>query len=144
MARRLNRFNGYKVDSKWEGQLAEGIFKNLRYHPCKLSYTKPATIHTYEPDWELRKGNKTIYIEAKGRFREMAEAKKYLYIRDSLCHTSSELVFLFMKPECPMPGAKRRKDGSIRTHSEFAEKNNFRWFHEGNIHLLLGKNYEKK
>ena len=42
----------------------------------------------------------------------------------------TELVFLFAKPEAPMPGAKIRKDGTKRTHAEWAEKNGFRWFSE--------------
>ena len=27
-----------------------------------------------------------------------------------------------------MPQAKRRKDGTKRTHAEWAEKNNFKWY----------------
>jgi len=29
-----------------------------------------------------------------------------------------------------MPAAKKRKDGSKRTHAEWAEKNNFKWYSE--------------
>jgi len=31
------------------------------------------------------------------------------------------------------PGAKRRKDGTKRSHAEWAERNNFRWFSVYNI-----------
>ena len=41
-----------------------------------------------------------------------------------------ELVFLFQKPFAPMPGAKIRKNGTKRTHAEWAETNNFRWYSE--------------
>ena len=41
-----------------------------------------------------------------------------------------ELVFLFQKPFSPMPGATKRKDGTKRTHAEWAETNGFRWFSE--------------
>jgi hypothetical protein len=32
-----------------------------------------------------------------------------------------------------MPGAKRRKDGTKRSHAEWAYKNGFRWFSEDSI-----------
>ena len=41
-----------------------------------------------------------------------------------------ELVFLFSNPNSPMPQAKKRKDGTKRTHAEWAETNGFRWFSE--------------
>lgn len=41
-----------------------------------------------------------------------------------------ELVFLFSNPYSPMPQAKKRKDGTKRTHAEWAETNGFRWFAE--------------
>ena len=40
------------------------------------------------------------------------------------------MVFLFANPASPMPGAKRRKDGTKRTHAEWAETNGFRWYSE--------------
>ena len=44
-----------------------------------------------------------------------------------------ELVFLFQKPFSPMPGATIRKDGTKRTHAEWAETNNFRWYSEDTL-----------
>ena len=38
------------------------------------------------------------------------------------------LVFLFSNPSAPMPAAKKRKDGTKRSHAEWAEKNKFRWY----------------
>lgn len=32
-----------------------------------------------------------------------------------------------------MPGAKRRKDGTKRSHGEWADTNGFRWFSEESI-----------
>ena len=46
---------------------------------------------------------------------------------------NKELVFLFAKPSAPMPGAKRRKDGTKRSHAEWATANGFRWFSEETI-----------
>jgi hypothetical protein len=138
MKRRYNKFKSYGVDSKWELTLKEGLFKDLKYHPTKLQYTVPSSNHSYEPDWELKLGGKVIYIEAKGRFRDRAEFTKYLHIRESLTN-EQELVFLFMKPNNALPGAQRRKDGTRRTHAEWAETNDFRWFDETNITTLIGE-----
>jgi len=44
-----------------------------------------------------------------------------------------ELVFLFMDPSAPMPQAKRRKDGTKRSHGEWASINGFQWFSEESI-----------
>jgi hypothetical protein len=75
-------------------------------------------------------------IEAKGRFMDSSEAAKYVWIRKKLPE-GTELVFLFMKPNCAMPHAKKRKDGTRRTHAEWADKNNFRWFDEYTIKGIL-------
>jgi len=42
-------------------------------------------------------------------------------------------VFLFSNPSAPMPSAKLRKDGTKRSHAEWAEKNGFRWFSEDSL-----------
>lgn len=138
MVKRYSRAKLYGADSKWELKLREGILKGLRYHPTKINYTKPATKHSYEPDWEyVDSQGKVYYIEAKGRFVDRAEYSKYLNVRDAL-GLGQELVFLFMRPGTPMPGAKRRKDGTIRTHAEWADSEGFRWYSEQNINLLIG------
>lgn len=93
---------------------------------------KPGTSHTYTPDFMIEMDGGLIYIESKARFRDMAEANKYIYIRHSL-NIFDELVFLFLKPDLPMPNAKVRKDGSKRSHADWAEANNFRWFTEKTI-----------
>ena len=137
MRKRFNRAKLYGKDSKFELELSKTVFKSLQYHPCKLSYKKPETQHTYEPDWSFERGGRTIFIEAKGRFVDRAEYVKYIYVRDSLT-ANQELVFYFMEPNLPMPSAKRRKDGTIRTHSEWAEKSGFRHFCKDTVHRLLG------
>lgn len=134
--KKFNTYESYKADSKWEEKLRVGVFKDYEYHPNKLHYTKPATNHTYQPDWKLTAGRRTIYIEAKGRFRDRAEYTKYLHIRDTL-GPREELVFLFMKPNNPMPFSKARKDGTKRSHADWAEDVRFRWYDEKSIHMLL-------
>lgn len=120
------RYKGY--DSRFEYNLHKGPLKKTKYHTDKIPYS----IETfYEPDFSW----KDILIEAKGRFRSRQEAAKYVWIRRSLVF--EELVFVFMKPHTPMPGAKKRKDGTKQTHAEWAEKNGFRWFTEHTIREIL-------
>ena len=143
--KKWNNYSDVKVDSKWEGKLLEGVMKGVTYHPELVRYTKPSTSHTYQPDFEVQVPSEhgfktsfnTILVEAKGRFREVAEFQKYLHIRNTLDTMGIELVFLFMKPLTPMPNAKRRKDGTKRTHAEWAESQHFRWFTEETIKEIL-------
>jgi len=109
-------------DSKWEYLLHQGVLKSWDHHTDKIPYVVQ---HNYEPDFIKDK----VLIEAKGRFWDHAEYSKYIWIRKSLPDTM-ELVFLFQKPYSPMPGAKKRKDGTKRTHAEWAEANNFKWYTE--------------
>ena len=60
---------------------------------------------------------------------DYSEYNKYVWIRKSL-KPNQELVFLFSSPSSPMPQAKRRKDGTKRSHAEWAETNNFKWYSE--------------
>ncbi len=118
--REKNVPKGY--DSKWEYLLHQGVLKSWDHHTDKIPYV---VHHNYEPDFIKDK----VLIEAKGRFWDHAEYSKYIWIRKSLPDTM-ELVFLFQKPYSPMPGAKKRKDGTKRTHAEWAEANNFKWYTE--------------
>jgi hypothetical protein len=108
--------------SKFEEQ-CHLLLEGWSYEKDKLRYTTPASEHTYTPDFS-KKGTKTI-IEAKGRFRSSEEAKKYLAIRDS--NQGYRIVFLLQNPSCPMPNAKRRKDGTIRTMADWCDANSFDW-----------------
>ena len=105
------------------------FLKDWSHHWDNIKYVVK---HTYEPDFVKVIDDKTILIEAKGRFWDYAEYSKYIHIRDAL-PDNYELVFLFQKPFSPMPGAKVRKDGTKRTHAEWAETNNFRWYNEESL-----------
>lgn len=118
--REKNIPKGY--DSVWEYKLHKGALSSWNHHADKVPYV---VSHTYEPDFEKDK----ILIEAKGRFWDHAEYSKYIWIRKALPATM-ELIFLFQRPYAPMPGAKKRKDGTKRTHAEWAEANNFTWYTE--------------
>jgi len=93
--------------------------KGWEYEAEKFDYT---SAHTYTPDFS--KKGAVVRLESKGRFRQ-GEPKKYLDIRKDNPHI--ELVFVFMNPNVPMPLAKRRRDGTKATISEWATKNNFQW-----------------
>ena len=133
---RFNTFKSYGVDSKWELKLRDGVFQGVEYHPQKINYIKPETKHTYSPDWKLDTKYGTIFVEAKGRFRDRQEYTKYLHVREALLPTQT-LVFLFMNPATAMPGAKRRKNGTIRSHAEWADGEGFAWYDERTIVKLM-------
>ena len=113
-------------DSKWEYTLHRNSLKEWSHHSDKVSYIVE---HTYEPDFTKVINGVEYLLEAKGRFWDYQEYNKYVWIRKCL-KDNQELVFLFSSPSSPMPQAKRRKDGSKRSHAEWAEKNNFRVFSE--------------
>jgi hypothetical protein len=139
-----------KSDSKFEQRLRDGVLKDVEFHPDdKIEYVSR---HKYEPDFVCEipddKGSfHTIFIEAKGRFRDSKEAAKYKDIREAIteytCYKGKqtftyELVFLFQKPDTPMPHSKKRKKcGTKQTHSEWADRNGFRWFTEQTIQEIL-------
>ena len=113
-------------DSIWEADLHKTILQEWKHHWGNIDYV---VAHKYEPDFVKTLKNKTILLEAKGRFWDYAEYSKYIHIREALPE-NYELVFLFQKPLSPMPQAKKRKDGTKRTHAEWAETNNFIWYSE--------------
>ena len=113
-------------DSKWESELHNTVLKGWKLHTSKLNYVVE---HSYTPDFIKVINNKTILIEAKGRFWDHAEYSKYIWIKKSL-PKNTELIFLFASPHAAMPGAKKRKDGTKFSHSEWAEKNKFKWYSE--------------
>jgi hypothetical protein len=111
-------------DSTFEYELHQTILDSWDLHSEKIQYT---VSHTYTPDFMRVIDGKTILLEAKGRFWDYPEFSKYLWIQKAL-KENEELVFLFANPSAPMPQAKRRKDGTKRSHGEWASANGFRWF----------------
>lgn len=122
-----NVITGY--DSNWEYELHSGILDSWSFHTDKISYTVE---HKYEPDFVKEIDGKKVLLEAKGRFWDFAEYSKYIWISKVLPE-DVELVFLFANPSAPMPQSTRRKDGTRRSHGEWASANNFRWFSEHSI-----------
>lgn len=124
---RQEKVNGY--DSIWEYLLHDTLLTDWDHHVNKVEYTVQ---HSYEPDFVRTLQGKLILLESKGRFWDHAEYSKYIWIRKNLPE-NTELVFLFAKPSSPMPGAKTRKDGTKRSHGEWADTNKFRWFSEDTL-----------
>ena len=116
-------------DSKWEHTLHTTILTDWKHHSDRVPYIVE---HHYEPDFVKVIGNTEFLLEAKGRFWDYQEYNKYIWIRKAL-KPKQELVFLFLSPFAPMPAAKRRKNGTKRTHAEWAEKNNFIWYSEDTL-----------
>tara|TARA_B110000902_G_scaffold95177_1_gene112685 strand:- start:145 stop:612 length:468 start_codon:yes stop_codon:yes gene_type:complete len=116
-------------DSNWEYELHSGILDGWSFHPDKVPYVVE---HKYEPDFVTQINGKTILLEAKGRFWDFAEFSKYIWINKVLPE-DTELVFLFANPSAPMPAAKMRKDGTRRSHGEWASANGFVWYSEDSI-----------
>ena len=125
--KKVNVPKGY--DSRWEYEIHQSFLKSWQHHKEYIDYVVE---HKYEPDFIKVINGQTILLEAKGRFWDYAEYSKYIWIRESLKEQVGEfeLVFLFQKPYAPMPQAKKRKDGTKRTHAEWAETNNFTWYSE--------------
>ena len=124
-----------QFDSKFEKELNKGVLSHCEFHPKeKVEYVVPKK---YSPDfkWTDSKGF-TYLIEAKGRFEDNYESSKYKHIREQLPE-NTELVFLFQTPKLPMPRAAVRKDGTKATHSEWATRNEFRWFDKNTIQELF-------
>jgi hypothetical protein len=137
---RKRYFGNKKADSKWEGKLMEGLMESFQHHNKEhnLKYSIPKT---YEPDFvrevralcQVDMCKVKVYVEAKGRFRDRDEARKYKYIRDAIELEEDIFIFLFYKADTPMPFAKKRKDGTKLTHGEWATLNNFEWYEEDNF-----------
>ena len=125
--KKVNVPKGY--DSRWEYDIHQSILKDWAHHNSNIDYT---VSHTYRTDFVKTINGKIILLEAKGRFWDYAEYSKYIWIREAFKELVEdyELVFLFQKPYAPMPQAKKRKDGTKRTHAEWAETNNFTWYSE--------------
>lgn len=116
---------GHTYDSLLEMALHEGALSTFEFHKGTIDYTVD---HTYHPDFSCeRPDGSTLFVESKGCFLESSEARKYLYVRSAL-KEGDELIFIFSNPKTALPWGKKRKDGTKRTHKEWAEKNNFRYF----------------
>lgn len=83
------------------------------YEQHKIKYIKPATNHTYTPDFRLPNG---IFIETKGRF-VTEDRKKHILIKSQ--HPELDIRFVFQNAK-----GKIRK-GSNTTYADWCDKHGF-------------------
>lgn len=125
--KREAELKGTGYDSLFEKRMHETVLKDTEFHPKETySYSVP---HTYECDFKYEKDGKVYLLETKGRFRDSADARRYLFIRESLPE-NHELIFIMEKPNTRFPFARKRKDGTYATHEEYLEKHGFRVYHQ--------------
>lgn len=138
MKKRGNRKPPKGYDSWFEYELHQKLLKGCKCHSETLEYTQ---VKIYHPDFiysdSSTKGGYKVYIEAKGRFRDRGEARKYIDVKKAL-KKNEELVFIFYNAQTPMPNAKKRIDGTKLTHGEWAFINGFRYFTEDSIPASWG------
>ena len=120
MARRVYTKRQAAVKAGYRSGLEEDLDNTLKargvdgeYEKHKINYTKPATNHTYTPDFRLPNG---IYIETKGRF-VLADRQKHLLIQQQAPHLDIRFVFQTSK-------GKIRK-GSKTTYADWCIKYGF-------------------
>jgi len=118
---RKNVPKGY--DSWFEYDLFHKL-NECKYHTETIEYV---TVRKYHPDFIFHNGKYKTYIEAKGRFRDRGEARKYISVQEGL-NKYEDLAFIFMNPNTPMPNARRRQNGTRQTMAEWADKYNIKWY----------------
>jgi Phage endonuclease I len=118
-----------KNNSKWVARkhgyksgLEESVSKQIeskgievQYESEEVSYTIPATEHTYHPDFRLPNG---IIVETKGRF-VIADRKKHLLVKEQNPQLDIRFVFTNSK--------NKINKKSKTTYGMWCEKNGFKY-----------------
>jgi hypothetical protein len=86
---------------------------NGEYEQHKVKYIKPATEHTYTPDFRLPNG---IFIETKGRF-VTEDRKKHVLIKKQ--HPELDIRFVFQNSK------NKIRKGSPTTYADWCKKHGF-------------------
>ena len=123
MKRTTKKKQSTRYRSKFEEDVAKILNGRFKYEESKFNYTSN---HVYTVDFD----DGTVYLECKGRFR-FGEARKYLDI--TRCNPDIRLEFVFYNPNTPMPGAKRRKDGTKHSMAEWATMHGFNYYTLGSL-----------
>lgn len=88
----------------------------------KISYTKPASKHTYTPDFVLTKSDGSkMYVETKGRFL-YDDARKHLLVKDQ--HPELDIRFVFSSLRAKVGSSK------IVTCQAWCEKHGYKCAHK--------------
>jgi len=118
-----------KTNSKWVARkygfksgLEENISNQIKgkgikveYETEQVSYTIPASEHTYYPDFKLPNG---IRVETKGRF-VLADRKKHLLVKEQNSNLDIRFVFSNSKNKI----SKKSKT----TYGDWCEKHGFKY-----------------
>lgn len=88
---------------------------SYRYEEIKVRYTKPASKHTYTPDFVLPNG---IIVETKGRF-EADDRKKHELVKAQ--HPGLDIRFVFSRSRSPL------RKGAKSTYADWCNKHGFRF-----------------
>jgi hypothetical protein len=111
------------ADSDLEQKLLDGVLSKFELHP-KITF-KYAVPHTYKPDFYLvTEQGKEVFIESKGQFKDAEDARKHVFKARIVEYTGAIFIMLFQRPNCPMIGSRKRKDGTRYRQAEWATKNN--------------------
>ncbi len=121
-------------DSMGEERLHNGLLKDFEHHPAAIKfYVK----NTYTPDFSFVTAyGAKFYIEYKGYIYSSETTKKYTDFRETL-YDFEELIFVFQDPNKTLKWKTKRKDGTKMSLFQWAEKNEFRWFGEDSLFLLI-------
>jgi len=117
--RQTARKHGYR--SGLEQDLNEVLQKagiDGEYEQHKIKYIKPATNHTYTPDFKLPNG---IFIETKGRF-VAEDRKKHILIKQQYPELDIRFVFQNSKGKIRKGSKTTYADWCIQYGFQFADK----------------------
>lgn len=108
--------NGYRsgLEEVISNKLAENNIDG-EYEKHKIKYIKPATEHTYTPDFKLPNG---IFVETKGRF-VTEDRKKHVLIRKQ--HPELDIRFVFQNSK------NKIRKGSPTTYADWCNKQGFKY-----------------
>ena len=94
---------------------AAGLAQAVKaYETLKIRFDKPASKHTYTPDWPLPNG---IIVETKGRFVP-ADRAKHLLVKAQ--HPELDIRFVFTRSSTPI------YKGSPTTYASWCIKHGFK------------------
>lgn len=93
----------------------EGRGIEVQYESEKVSYTIPASEHTYNPDFKLPNG---IRVETKGRF-VLADRKKHLLVKEQ--NPNLDIRFVFSNSK------NKINKKSKTTYGDWCDKHGFKY-----------------
>ena len=120
MAKRSYTKRQAAVKAGYRSGLEEELDQTLKskgidgqYEQHKVTYAKPATYHTYTPDFRLPNG---IFIETKGRF-VLADRQKHILIKQQ--NPDLDIRFVFQNSR------NKIRKGSKTTYADWCNKHGF-------------------